>query len=156
MYSGCLAGPVAPVGSLHRMEYTFTAVDQEIRMPIVEFRGEEIECEENAVLRDVLKGAENSPHNGKAKYANCHGNGTCGTCAVQVTGEISEKGRKESVRLGMPPHHPSHDIRLSCQARVQGDITVLKYPGLFGQHLDQDPLPPTESTDSDTDTETEA
>ncbi len=135
------------------MEYTFTPVGYITCMPTVQYRGEEIQCEEGAVLRDVLKEAGFSPYNGTAKYANCHGNGTCGTCAVQVDGEVSDQSSRESVRLGLPPHHPSHDLRLSCQARVQGDVTVNKYPGVFGQHLDEDPLPPVETDDSEANTE---
>jgi len=113
-------------------------------MPTVEFRGLEIECDEGENLRSVLKRAGVSPHNGKTSIANCGGLGSCGTCAVQVEGEVSDKGKRETFRLSMPPHHPNHDLRLACQTEVMGDVTVRKFPGLAGQHVDRKPLQPVE------------
>lgn len=108
-------------------------------MPTVTFRGHEIECETGAILRDVLLEADVSPHNGRANTFNCGGHGTCGTCAVAVTGDVSDPGRTENVRLSVPPHDPEEGLRLACQTRVQGDVTVQKYPGFWGQHTDQEP-----------------
>jgi len=105
-------------------------------MPTVSYQGEEIECEEGAILRDVLKEAGLSVYNGRAEQFNCRGTGSCGTCAVQVDGAVSEEGKKEKARLWLPPHHPSHDVRLACQTRVEGDVEVRKGRGLWGgQHL---------------------
>jgi len=104
-------------------------------MPTVSYQGEEIECEKGAVLRDVLKEAGLSVYNGKSEQLNCRGMGSCGTCAVQVDGEVSEPGTKEKARLWAPPHHPSHDVRLACQTRVEGDVEVRKGSGFFGQHI---------------------
>ncbi|RAW44240.1 (2Fe-2S)-binding protein [Halorubrum sp. 48-1-W] len=104
-------------------------------MPTVYYQGEEIECEEGDVLRDVLKEAGLSVHNGSTRTFNCHGLGQCGTCAVQVDGEVSEPSRREEARLWLPPHHPSHDVRLACQTRVEGDVEVTKGSGLWGQHI---------------------
>jgi ferredoxin len=108
-------------------------------MPTVTFRGHSIECDSGAILRDVLQSAYQSPHNGRSKTINCHGLGTCGTCAVAVTGDVSESGRRERARLSVPPHDPDSDLRLACQTRVYGDVTVEKYPGFWGQHTDQNP-----------------
>lgn len=102
-------------------------------MPTVEFRGEEIECEEDAVLRDVLVGAGLTPHNGRADALNCRGHGTCGTCAVAVEGEVNETTDAERRRLSLPPHDPDDGLRLACQTRVQGDVSVTKHGGFFGQ-----------------------
>jgi len=110
-------------------------------MPTVEFRGRRIDCEEGAALRRVLLDAGLSPHNGVTGRLNCRGHGSCGTCAVQVDGETDEPGRLERLRLGTPPHHPNHDLRLACQTEVRGDLVVRKYPGKWGQHLDREPLP---------------
>lgn len=108
-------------------------------MPTVRFRGQEIECETGAILRDVLLEAGVSPHNGRANTVNCLGHGSCGTCAVAVSGEVTDRGRREQVRLSVPPHDPESGLRLACQTRVRGDVTVEKYPGFWGQHTDQDP-----------------
>lgn len=107
-------------------------------MPTVTVRGREIECEEGAVLRDVLLQADESPHNGRANALNCGGHGTCGTCSVDVTGEVSDPGRRERVRLSLPPHDTDSGLRLACQIRVEGDVIVEKYPGFWGQHTDRD------------------
>jgi len=111
-------------------------------MPTVHFRGEEIECREGATLRDVLLDADLTPHNGKAKVLNCHGFGNCGTCAVKVDGEVSDKGIREKGRLLVPPHHPNYELRLACQTKVMGDVTVEKYPGMWGTQVAKEPLPP--------------
>jgi ferredoxin len=94
-------------------------------MPTVSYQGEEIECENGDILRDVLKRAGLSVYNGNAETFNCRG----------VDGEVSEPTTKESVRLWLPPHHPSHDVRLACQTRVEGDVEVSKGRGLWGQHI---------------------
>jgi ferredoxin len=111
-------------------------------MPTVQFRGEEIECKEGAVLRDVLLEADLTPHNGPANVLNCRGFASCGTCAVSVEGEVSDVGVREKARLLVPPHHPNYRLRLACQTRVEGDITVEKYPGMWGTDLASEPLPP--------------
>jgi len=106
-------------------------------MPTVEFRGEEVECDEGAVLRDVLLEAGLTPHNGRADLLNCHGRGTCGTCAVAVEGDVSETTDGERRRLSLPPHDVERGLRLACQTRVEGDVSVTKHGGFFGQHLEE-------------------
>ena len=108
-------------------------------MPTVTFGGSEIECEEGAVLRDVLIESGNSPHNGRSRHLNCRGMATCGTCAVEVEGEASERNAGETRRLSFPPHDTDAGLRLACQVRVEGDVTVRKYPGFWGQHTDREP-----------------
>jgi ferredoxin len=103
-------------------------------MPTVEFRGRTIDCSEGEILRDVLLAAEESPHNGRAHTVNCRGHSSCGTCAVKIDGPISEPTMGERTRLSAPPHGGDDDLRLACQARVLGDLTVRKYPGFWGQH----------------------
>ncbi len=125
-------------------------------MPTVSFRGQEIECAEGETLRNVLKRAGVSPHNGKSKTFNCQGFASCGTCAVAVDGEVSEKGIREKGRLIVPPHHPNYDLRLSCQTKVMGDVRVEKYPGMWGTQIAEGPLGPVEDEDAVTETETEA
>lgn len=105
-------------------------------MPTVEFRGDRIECEAGAVLRDVLLEAGESPHNGASGALNCRGHGTCGTCAVAVEGPTSEPTAAERRRLSFPPHDPADGLRLACQTRVEGDLVVTKHDGFWGQHVD--------------------
>jgi len=119
-------------------------------MPTVSFRGQEIECAEGETLRSVLKRAGLSPHNGKSATFNCQGFASCGTCAVAVDGEVSEKGVREKGRLIVPPHHPNYNLRLSCQTKVLGDVRVEKYPGTWGTQIAEGPLPPVEDNKDDT------
>jgi ferredoxin len=102
-------------------------------MPIVRFRGEEVSCEEGAVLRDVLKDAGLTPHNGGADLANCRGHGTCGTCAVRVEGPVSDPTNGERRRLNFPPLSGVEGLRLACQTRVEGDVSIKKGEGFWGQ-----------------------
>lgn len=122
-------------------------VDREQCMPTVTFRGREIECTEGETLRNVLQRAGLSPHNGKAETFNCKGFASCGTCAVAVDGEVSDVGIREKARLLVPPHHPNYDLRLSCQTKVMGDVTVEKYPGYWGTKIADGPLPPVDEAD---------
>jgi ferredoxin len=104
-------------------------------MPTVRFRDEVVDCERGAVLRAVLLDAGLTPHNGRADLLNCRGHGSCGTCAVAVDGETSEPTARERARLRVPPHDPDAGLRLACQARVLGDLTVEKHAGFWGQHV---------------------
>jgi len=107
-------------------------------MPIVQFQGEKIKANRGEKLREILLRAGKSPHNGKSKWLNCKGFGTCGTCAVEVIGEQKELNHKEKWRLNFPPHQESKtgkNVRLACQFRVDHDIEVKKHPGFWGQHL---------------------
>ena len=78
-------------------------------MPTIEFGEAEIDCEEGELLRDVLLAAGESPHNGSADAVNCRGHGTCGTCAVEIEGDVSEPTTRERARLSVPPHDPDVD-----------------------------------------------
>jgi len=106
-------------------------------MPTVRYGDREIDCERGAVLRDALLDAGIVPHNGGATRANCRGHGTCGTCAVAVDGPTSAPSARERWRLDFPPHDAGSGLRLACQTRVEGDLTVAKFPGFWGQHTDE-------------------
>jgi ferredoxin len=103
----------------------------------VHFEGRTIECHDGERLRDVLLRAGASPHNGNARWLNCKGFGTCGTCAVRVEGRVSDKTRRERWRLSFPPHDPASGLRLACQVRVKGDLMVTKHAGFWGQETDR-------------------
>jgi len=64
----------------------------------------------------------------------CRGFGTCGTCAVEVEGEMTPPTAMEKWRLNFPPHDDglSRGLRLACQCKPLGDIKLLKPSGLWG------------------------
>jgi ferredoxin len=106
----------------------------------------ELSCRRGDTLRSVLRRNGITPHNGRARLVNCRGMGTCGTCSVQVTGEVSPPNFREEGRLRFPPHQNGPEpLRLSCQCRVMGDVSVIKYPGFWGQHTAQEAIPLEES-----------
>ncbi len=102
-------------------------------MPSITVHGKTVECEMGANLRQVLLKHEIDLYNGQAKIINCHGLGTCGTCAVQIEGTVSELGWREKARLSLPPHSLTQNRRLACQTQVLGDIQVTKFDGFWGQ-----------------------
>lgn len=70
----------------------------------------------------------------------CHGDGTCSICWVEVTaGEchLSAVGDNERETLGLlsPRLRATRVVRLACQARVEGDVTVRK-PGVRPKTVD--------------------
>lgn len=104
-------------------------------MPRVTYRDRDIDCARGATLRDVLLNAGETPHNGASKTLNCRGFGSCGTCAVAVSGPTTGRTRRERLRLRVPPHDPDSGLRLACQTCVLGDLTVEKFEGFWGQHV---------------------
>lgn len=109
-------------------------------MAIIFFNGRRIEAEDGRRLRTVLKEAGVSPHNGRAELANCRGFGTCGTCAVEVQASaVPPLSPRERMRLKIPPHRIDSGLRLACQIKVEGEMHVRKYPGFWGQHVEQTP-----------------
>ena len=103
-------------------------------MPSVHFADVTIECLEGANLRAVLLRARLPLYNDAARALNCRGLGTCGTCAVEIEGPVSEPTAVERLRLGFPPHRRDAGLRLACQCKVQGDLVVTKHSGMWGQH----------------------
>ncbi|MEL7246539.1 MAG: 2Fe-2S iron-sulfur cluster-binding protein, partial [Cyanobacteria bacterium J06573_2] len=81
-------------------------------MPKVNAQGKTFECESGSNLRKVLLNNDIDLHNGNAKIINCRGIGTCGTCAVEIEGKVSESNWKEKTRLGLPPHSSANNRRL--------------------------------------------
>ena len=102
-------------------------------MPTIKFQGKTINCETGANLRQVLIANQLNLHNGNSQYINCRGLGTCGTCAVEIIGKVSEANWKDKTRRSLPPHDPDKNRRLACQTKVLGDLKVIKYDGFWGQ-----------------------
>lgn len=99
------------------------------------YEGRVLEVSEGERLRDALLRRGRSPHAGQARWLNCRGLGSCGTCALRVRGPVEprELTRMEAWRLGFPPHDASRGLRLACQVRVAGDLTLEKLSGFWGQ-----------------------
>ncbi len=102
-------------------------------MPKVLAQGKTIECDRGANLRQVLLKNGIDLHNSGAKVINCRGIGSCGTCAVEIEGEVSPANWRDVTRRSLPPHSPSRNLRLACQTQVLGDVKVTKYDGFWGQ-----------------------
>lgn len=102
-------------------------------MPNITVRGKTIACATGANLRQVLLAEGIDLYNGNAKLINCRGIGTCGTCAVEIEGEVSAPTWREKARLSLPPHQPGTSRRLACQLQVLGDLRLTKYDGFWGQ-----------------------
>jgi ferredoxin len=105
-------------------------------VPLVRFHDQEIPCPHGANLRMVLLRARLPLYTAAARALHCRGHGTCGTCAVRIEGPVSEPTPAELRRLRFPPHDPASGLRLACQCNVLGDVTVTKFSGFFGQHVE--------------------
>ena len=101
-------------------------------MPIIQFADSKLECQTGDNLRQVLIGAGLPLYHPVARAIHCRGLGTCGTCAVQIEGEVSPMTPIERWRLSFPPHSGGADLRLACQCEVQGDLVVTRHSGLWG------------------------
>ena len=102
-------------------------------MPTIKMQGEKITCKTGANLRKILLKHEIALHNGNSTIINCRGIGTCGTCAVEIIGQVNPSNWKDKARRSLPPHSLERNRRLACQTKVLGDIEVIKYDGFWGQ-----------------------
>jgi ferredoxin len=102
-------------------------------MPNLEFGNQIIECNVGENLRRVLMQAKAPLYNGISQAIHCRGMGTCGTCAIQIEGNVTEMTRIERWRLNFPPHQAGSGLRLACQCQVLGDLRIVKHPGMWGQ-----------------------
>lgn len=98
--------------------------------------GEELEMNPPENLRKFLMRVQpgflyKSPMN----VFHCRGIGSCGTCAVKLTGKVNMPTKMEKWRLNFPPHEKglSKGLRLACQCVPEGDVEVEKPEGLWGQ-----------------------
>ncbi len=98
-----------------------------------------IECNVGDNLRQVLMKAGVKLYNGPMRAIHCRGLGTCGTCAVKLTGHASKPTTVERWRLNFPPHQDSlsKGIRLACQCQVEDDLTISKLDGWWGQKTNE-------------------
>ncbi|MCG9890310.1 MAG: (2Fe-2S)-binding protein [Thermosynechococcaceae cyanobacterium MS004] len=102
-------------------------------MPTITAQGKTIQCRAGENLRQVLLNHNIDLYNGKAKFINCLGIGSCGTCAVEINGFTAPPNWRDRTRRSLPPHDPARNLRLACQVTVTEDITVTKYDQFWGQ-----------------------
>ena len=101
----------------------------------VEMDGKKISVKKGEPLRAALLRAGVTPHNGQSNWLNCKGLGTCGTCAVAISGPVTALTKMEEWRLNFPPHQKPSGLRLACQVRCLGDVVVTKHPGFWGEEV---------------------
>ncbi len=113
-------------------------------MPTITFTNEkkEIQVPEGANLRREAIRAGVQLYPGIHQYLNCHGLSSCGSCRVLITKGIenaSPKGILESARLGVSLAYIGNEktMRLACQTRVKGDISVAACPAIniYGENF---------------------
>ena len=104
-------------------------------MPEIEFAGRTVTCDVGDNLRRVLLDARLPLYNGLAAAIHCRGLGTCGTCSVEIQGEVSPMTGIERWRLQFPPHRRESQLRLACQCHVVGDLKLTKHRGMWGHQI---------------------
>jgi ferredoxin len=108
-------------------------------MPKVKFVKEkkEVEVEPGANLRKVALNEGIELYPGLHQYVNCMGFGQCASCRVLVSKgveNLSPQGTWEKLRLLLGPMthfarlEHEKNLRLACQARINGDIEVETKP----------------------------
>lgn len=117
---------------------------------MIRFQGRETSCDVGTRLRDAILDAGMTPHHAVVSVLNCHGLGTCGTCAVEVRGNpgsVTPPSAMERWRMSVPPHRPERGLRLACQCRVVGDLDIVKHPGVWGQSVPEGEASGSEDSD---------
>lgn len=104
-------------------------------MPKITFTREKktVECEKGENLRRVAMKNGIQLYPGMKKHFNCRGHGQCGECRVYVSKSmegLSPKTLMEKFRIAVSwfKFGHEHEVRLACQARVEGDVEVLTQP----------------------------
>ena len=112
-------------------------------MPAIKFGDNVVQCKAGENLRRVLLRHRLPLYNGIAAGIHCRGLGTCGTCAVEIDGEVSGPTQVEKWRLNFPPHKGDGSLRLACQCVVLGDLVIQKHGGMWGHVVDEPESGPT-------------
>jgi ferredoxin len=91
--------------------------------------GRTLEVPDGANLREVLLANGIAVYRSPDDIVNCRGHGLCGTCLVEVEPLSALTGVtfREKAKLWQYEGRP---MRLSCQAKVQGDCRILTQPQL--------------------------
>ena len=104
-------------------------------MPLIKIDNKSIECSKGQNLRKVLLLHSFNLYNNNAKYLNCRGIGTCGSCAVEVKGKVqpSVPGLLESKRIELLSPQNIVNLRLACYCKVIENIEIVKHKGFWGE-----------------------
>jgi ferredoxin len=104
-------------------------------MPVVTFFNEHrsVDVESGTNLRKLMLRVGVTPYGGIARLTNCRGHNFCGTCAVDIADGkgASPKNQEEETTLGgnlAIVRVVDRNLRLACQTRVTGDMTVRTHP----------------------------
>jgi ferredoxin len=104
-------------------------------MPTVKFTREKktIECQRGIDLRTLAREHGIQIYPGMKQYLNCFGHSSCGECRVHVVKGMENLGPKtflEKLRIAVSffKFGHEHEVRLACQARVEGDVEILTQP----------------------------
>ncbi|MEZ6124148.1 MAG: 2Fe-2S iron-sulfur cluster-binding protein [Planctomycetaceae bacterium] len=109
-------------------------------MPKINFVNEKVtvDAQPGENIRAAARRSGVQLYSGPHKVVNCMGLGTCGSCNVIVkngSDHCSRKGLKELLMKWLNPllglkilSNPDKDVRLACQAKVNGDIEVETHP----------------------------
>jgi len=117
---------------------------ENIPMPTITFTNEkkEIQVPAGANLRKEALAAGVALYPGVHSIVNCHGLGQCGSCRVLITKGMentSPRGILEAARMAVSLAYIGNEksMRLACQTKVQGDISVTTCPplNLFGENF---------------------
>ena len=108
----------------------------------------DLEVPAGANLRLELRKAGYEVYPGMARYLNCFGHASCGTCKVLVKKgmeNLSPKGIMEKFTLFRMLSAIGHEdeMRLACQCAVNGDCSIEMQPSmnLSGETFWQKPYP---------------
>jgi ferredoxin len=99
-------------------------------MPKITFENERIQilAPMHSNLREIAVANGVQLYTGIHKVFNCHGNGRCTSCRVEVSGSsLAPRNKVEEHALKNEPH-----LRLACQIEVLGELNV-KTQGSLGK-----------------------
>ena len=104
-------------------------------MPTVKFTREKksVECEKGENLRALALKQGIQLYPGLKRILNCRGHASCGECRVHVVKGMENLAPKtvlEKIRIALSwfKFGHEHEVRLACQAKVEGDVEVFTQP----------------------------
>jgi len=99
-------------------------------------KNKEVSGEKN--LRKELNENFDEIYHKDMRWFHCRGMGTCGTCAMKVSGSVTSPTAIERWRLNFSPHSNSIEkgIRLLCQCKAMSNLKLEKLAGRWGQGVE--------------------